>query len=350
MSGVQLDALLFESGQDLDVDELAQLRDELGGLLDLVEDTVPTPSAGLAALLAAPTPGEPTRSAEISGGTAPVARLAIGGPPRRGSRPRGAVTGAVVLAVATVGATGISAAANSLPAPLQRHVSDLSRTYLPFDFPRPRASLDRGRTEEPPAPLDASDDATHRGRVVRTARAESDATVPTPTRPAATSSRSWKIRPEAGDDTRRPPDTSPSGGTRSAAAGTSPSAASRPGTEREDTQHDRPRPRGADSEGATSGAASDPASDSAPAPASGSPAPRAHQDKPSPVPLAAPRPGRPVPSVPEDVRGKGKGKDQGKDRAPLDTPGATGGPDGADAVDDVVGGLVGGASRSETGD
>lgn len=125
----QLEAMLREHGADLDLDtpDLHALGRELAPLLGLA-DQAPEPSAQLARLLA----GHPHRS------------LA-----RRARRP-GAVASAVVLAISTVGATGLSAAANTLPAPLQRHVSDFSRQYLPWDAPAP---LHPWGTSAPDLPL-----------------------------------------------------------------------------------------------------------------------------------------------------------------------------------------------------
>ncbi|KQT93869.1 hypothetical protein ASG49_02585 [Marmoricola sp. Leaf446] len=143
MSRLQLDALVAEAAAGLDPVDRDHLREELGCLLSLVDDAPPAPSAELAALLGPPATGGGTVDRDL-------AHLV---PLRRRTGPRGAVTGAVVLAVATVGATGLSAAANSLPAPLQEQVADLSRAYLPFDFPRPRGALDRTPAlEEQPAP------------------------------------------------------------------------------------------------------------------------------------------------------------------------------------------------------
>ncbi|WP_445257938.1 hypothetical protein [Nocardioides aurantiacus] len=147
MSRLQLDVLLEEHADTIDAVDQDHLRDELGSLLGFVDDTPPTPSAELAAVLGLPSPPQRRTLATVLPLHAGPAR-----PRRRLTGPRGAVTGAVVLAAATVGATGISAAANSLPAPLQRRVADLSHDYLPFDFPTPRGALDRGPTsQEPPA-------------------------------------------------------------------------------------------------------------------------------------------------------------------------------------------------------
>ena len=60
--------------------------------------------------------------------------------PTRGDPPGAApsaVAGALVLALSGVGATGLSAAANTLPRPLQHQVSQFSHHYLPFDLPEP---------------------------------------------------------------------------------------------------------------------------------------------------------------------------------------------------------------------
>lgn len=108
--------------------ESRALLDDLAGLGDLVPDAAPSPSAELAALLDRP---RASRAAPYG----LVARLRERG--RLAARRSGAASGAVVLALTGVGATGLSAAANSLPAPLQHRVSEFSRSYLPFDFPEP---------------------------------------------------------------------------------------------------------------------------------------------------------------------------------------------------------------------
>ena len=56
-----------------------------------------------------------------------------------------------MLAFSSVGATGLSAAANTLPRPLQHQVSEFSRHFLPFDLPEPP-----GRPER--APLSSTPD------------------------------------------------------------------------------------------------------------------------------------------------------------------------------------------------
>lgn len=108
--------------------EAASVVEELTGLTALAA-VAPAPSAELAALLG--------RTAPTPGGLAPVVRPSFGARTRRRARRSGAVSSALVLALSGVGATGISAAANSLPAPLQQRVSELSRSYLPFQFPAP---------------------------------------------------------------------------------------------------------------------------------------------------------------------------------------------------------------------
>lgn len=407
MSHRQIDALLAESGDGLDPAARADLREGLGGLLVLVEDTAPAPSPELAALLGLPG-AEHAREDGATGATdgsedrATV--LPLRGPARPGrpherrlTGPSGAVTGAVVLAVATVGATGISAAANSLPAPLQRHVADLSRTYLPFDFPQPRAALDRDRAEGLPAPdgdvpgedtgpdavrEPSSDGTGDRDRALRPARTAPDATV-APTSPS--SSRTWTVRQ---DEPRRPSTAPAAGGTRSSSAGTpSSTTASRPTGGRDDAHHGRTRTRGDAPDGPASGATG-----SSSAADDGATVPRARLDSPPPVLLAAPRPGRPVPSAPAPEGGPGQdrgaspGKDPGKDlskdlgkdlgngpgrgsgngpgkgsaqgpdtapsrgpgRGPAVLPGGAGAPEGPD-VGGVVDRVVGGASGSGAG-
>lgn len=116
MSAV-LQEMLAESG--LAREEMTDVVEMLAPLDDLVQE-VPAPSAELAALLG------PDR------GVHPRPRALFGGR-------RGAVAGVVVLALSGVGATGLSAAANTLPRPLQHRVSQFSHHYLPFDLPEPPA-------------------------------------------------------------------------------------------------------------------------------------------------------------------------------------------------------------------
>ena len=111
---LRIEEMLVES--DLDPAELDDLVDLLAPLGELPE-TSPAPSDDLA---------------DLFDSTAPV-RLVSSMSGRR----HGAVAGAVVLALSAVGATGLSAAANTLPRPLQHGVSQFSQHYLPFDLPEP---------------------------------------------------------------------------------------------------------------------------------------------------------------------------------------------------------------------
>ncbi len=117
----QLDAMLAESGFD------PEESGDLVTLLAPLQDTVaaePVPSAALLVLF---------------GEAAP--RTSYDGPVPWATWPgiaaRRALVGAVVLAISGVGATGLSAVANTLPEPWQRGVSDFSHHYLPFDLPQP---------------------------------------------------------------------------------------------------------------------------------------------------------------------------------------------------------------------
>ena len=112
MSATRIEEMLTESG--LPTDELAGLVDVLAPLESLAEDA-PTPSPELAALFG---PVDP----------APVP-LSV--------RRKRALAGALVLAVSGVGATGLSAAANTLPRPIQHRVHEFSKHYLPFVLPEP---------------------------------------------------------------------------------------------------------------------------------------------------------------------------------------------------------------------
>jgi hypothetical protein len=113
----QLDAMLADSG--VTPEESGELVRVLAPLQETATE-VPSPSDQLLALFGeAPTAYDGPRTVR------PV------------DRPRRTLAGALVLAVSCVGATGLSAAANTLPAPWQHGVSDFSRHYLPFDFPEP---------------------------------------------------------------------------------------------------------------------------------------------------------------------------------------------------------------------
>ena len=139
MSRVRIEEMLAESG--LAREEMADVVALLLPLEDLVDDA-PAPSSDLAALLG---PERPRTVARV------------------GSR-RSAVAGALVLALSGVGATGLSAAANTLPRPLQHQVSQFSQNYLPFDLPEPPAPHRRsqGLPELAPAPTGERGGATSR--------------------------------------------------------------------------------------------------------------------------------------------------------------------------------------------
>jgi hypothetical protein len=126
MTHAQLDAMLADSG--FDPDDVEQLTAVLAPMAELA-DEAPAPSPELLALFGetAPRGGEEDEAARV----VPLGR----------SRNRGVVAGALVLALSGVGATGLSAAANTLPSPLQHQVSDFSRHYLPFDFPEPTVRI-----------------------------------------------------------------------------------------------------------------------------------------------------------------------------------------------------------------
>jgi hypothetical protein len=133
MSTERLEEMLADAGlPPIDRAELSELLAPLAG----EPGQVPQPSDELAALFGSP-----------GDHSAPAPRVRAD----RRVRPwrvRTATVGAVVLAVSSVSATGLSAAANSLPRGLQHHVSVFSRHYLPFDFPEPKKSdqpLGQGR-------------------------------------------------------------------------------------------------------------------------------------------------------------------------------------------------------------
>ncbi len=120
MTHSQLELMLAES--QVAADEADELRDLLAPLTDLATEA-PEPCADLVALF-------------CEGNSASAERTRVL-PLGRRRRSRGAVAGAVVLAISGVGATGLSAAANTLPSPLQHQVSKFSQDFLPFKLPEP---------------------------------------------------------------------------------------------------------------------------------------------------------------------------------------------------------------------
>ena len=128
MSSARLEEMLADAG--LAPAEQAELSELLLPLV-VTTELVPEPSAELAALF-----GEPAEGGDL-GALVPRAHAV------RRWRVRTASVGAVVLAVSSVGATGLSAAANSLPSAVQHHVSQFSQHYLPFDFPEPPEQTDQ---------------------------------------------------------------------------------------------------------------------------------------------------------------------------------------------------------------
>jgi hypothetical protein len=116
MSHARIEEMIAESG--LDAEEMSDVLVALAPLA-APADEVPAPTAELAKVLG---PGHRQTGREVS---------QLFGPRRS------AVVGVLVLALSGVGATGLSAAANTLPRPLQHEVSKFSRHYLPFDLPEP---------------------------------------------------------------------------------------------------------------------------------------------------------------------------------------------------------------------
>lgn len=112
MSHTRIEEMLSESG--LPTGDLADLVDVLAPLEHVAEEA-PTPSPQLAALFG------PAAEAPVP--------LSV--------RRKRAIAGALVLAVSGVGATGLSAAANTLPRPIQHRVHEFSKHYLPFVLPEP---------------------------------------------------------------------------------------------------------------------------------------------------------------------------------------------------------------------
>ena len=245
MSHSQVVAMLAQAG--VRGEEADELRAVLGPLTQLGRE-VPEPSAELQALF-----GEDSGAA---GGDA--AR-------RTGrSRGRGTVAGAVVLALSGVGATGLSAAANSLPSPWQRGVSEFSRHYLPFDFPEPTAQPRRpdGAPGARPAVRSDRDGGLVRGLLRERAEDAADDTTRGLDRPrrAAKAAPSWIGRDRAEGDERpdrdtgyswpashapqpRPDQASPSDDLRGAAADDRREASDDDGDRRRDGGDDRDRDR-----------------------------------------------------------------------------------------------------------
>ncbi len=117
MSRARLEEMLAQSEES--ERDAAELRAALTPLADLAT-VLPPPVEELRALFEAPQESRPDAQRTRSG-------------------PRGTVAGAVVLALAGVGATGLSAAANTLPRPWQHQMAHFSHRYLPFDLPEPAA-------------------------------------------------------------------------------------------------------------------------------------------------------------------------------------------------------------------
>lgn len=117
-----LETMLAEC--DLDEDLAPALAATLGSLDHLVGEP-PEPSPELAAAVA-----------DRFGSTTDTQVLpAVVVPIQRGRRLALAAAVAVVAAVST---TGIAAANNKLPEPVQREIAEFSRHYLPFEFPAPQ--------------------------------------------------------------------------------------------------------------------------------------------------------------------------------------------------------------------
>jgi hypothetical protein len=139
MTHSQLDVMLAES--QVAVDETNELRDLLAPLTDVATEA-PEPSADLEVLFH-----------EGLGAAVDRARVL---PLGRRRRARAAVAGAAVLALSGVGATGLSAAANTLPSPLQHQVSQFSQNFLPFNLPEPEPRHSRHAPDAAQAPKSGS--------------------------------------------------------------------------------------------------------------------------------------------------------------------------------------------------
>ncbi|HET7388779.1 MAG TPA: hypothetical protein VFJ19_19165 [Nocardioidaceae bacterium] len=132
---------------DLPADESDELVGFLTSLRDSAESEQPMPDARLAALFASTAvDGNPDALDEPETDTS-VVRLR-----RRDGR---LASAAAALAISTVAATGVAAAANELPAPAQLVVSHFSQHFLPFEFPAPpplSPSPDDSGAGQPAAP------------------------------------------------------------------------------------------------------------------------------------------------------------------------------------------------------
>ena len=285
MSHVRIEEMLAESG--LAREEMADVVDLLLPLEDLVDDA-PAPSAELAALLG---PERPRTVARV------------------GSR-RSAVAGALVLALSGVGATGLSAAANTLPRPLQHQVSQFSQNYLPFDLPEPPAPHRRsqGLPELAPAPTGERGGATSRSTPGR----QSDPAAIAP--PAPTAHAQPSPTAQATSSSTAQPGAAPSYATESAGpspsmqpfATTSPSPSGRP-HDGSGKGHPSPSPDpGQDDKGKGHGTApgkgTDPGTGQGNKPGQGnggqSPTPSPSAPVPTTPTVPAPQPDPPLPTVP----------------------------------------------------
>ncbi len=131
---VRVRAMLEESEiPAFGADELVEL---LVGLEERYVDAVPEPSPELAVLLGVD---------DASGAT----RLLLTARRRR-------ALAAGVVALGAVVTTGLAAAANELPEPAQRWVSELSDRYLPFDLPDPTDRAAHGDESTRPPDGDAA--------------------------------------------------------------------------------------------------------------------------------------------------------------------------------------------------
>lgn len=125
--------LLAETG--LPLESAFALEPMLSAIRDLEPESPPPPSPELAALLAAP-----------AGQQRPHGDRSL---PRRVAY----ISAAAALGSLTL--TGVAAAANGLPAPAQRLVSELSERYLPITFPAPAPEVtleERPQRPEEPVP------------------------------------------------------------------------------------------------------------------------------------------------------------------------------------------------------
>lgn len=138
-----LDTMLDECGlaDELTDREVALLDATVTGPLEHLVVDAPAPSAALEEAVA-----ERFGTADDGPDTL-VIPLAPAMARRRGRR---LALGAAAAIVAVVASTGVAAANNKLPAPIQRELAEFSRHHLPFEFPAPQQQEQQKQQQAPP--------------------------------------------------------------------------------------------------------------------------------------------------------------------------------------------------------